>query len=314
MDLRRRYFVNNPDTNNDIEVLMETVLGQSQPLFSVIMPVYNQRDIIRRNVQAVLDNTSGSEFELIIILDACSDDTEDQIRGLDLDRSLLVRVLVLKSRVPMFETACDNLGFFCARGRYLIEVQADIEITERGYNQRLLAPMLTVPAMIGISGRCCHCWAPTSEADFIGVVAKRIILSHNELTNVLQTAQDEMSHVPRNAFFIGETANRGPLMFDAVKLRQVGYLDERNFFLEDSDHDLFKRAYIQRGFLCGYVPIGFNSPVADGSTRKPRDAINQQVWTQKRAQYERKQGFLFRAPNPPKRAIRPYLTDKGAGV
>ena len=298
MDLRHRYFVNNPDTNNDIEVLMETVLGQSQPLFSVIMPVYNQRDIIRRNVQAVLDNTSDAEFELIIILDACSDDTEDQIRGLDLDRPLLVRVLVLKSRVPMFETACDNLGFFCARGRYLIEVQADIEITERGYNQRLLAPMLTVPAMIGISGRCCHCWAPTSNADRVGRIQ----------------GNEDMSHVPRNAFFIGETANRGPLMFDAVKLRQVGYLDERNFFLEDSDHDLFKRAYIQRGFLCGYVPIGFNSPVADGSTRKPRDAINQQVWTQKRAQYERKQGFLFRAPNPPKRAIRPYLTDKRVGV
>ena len=53
-------------------------------------------------------------------------------------------------------------------------------------------------------------------------------------------------------------------------------MDEKNFFLNDSDTDLFARAYYQKNYICGYVPIDVISKLVDGSTRKPRDKINQE--------------------------------------
>jgi len=44
-------------------------------------------------------------------------------------------------------------------------------------------------------------------------------------------------------------------------------LDEENYFLDDSDHDLMARAFLEKGYLCGYVPIEFSAPLYVGSTR-----------------------------------------------
>ncbi len=44
-------------------------------------------------------------------------------------------------------------------------------------------------------------------------------------------------------------------------------MDEENYFLDDSDHDLMARAYLEKKYICGYVPIDFKAPLCDGSTR-----------------------------------------------
>jgi len=64
------------------------------------------------------------------------------------------------------------------------------------------------------------------------------------------------------------TCNRGPLVLDRDKLKCMKYMDEQNYFLDGSDHDLFARAYSEKGWKCGYIPIEFKSPLVDGSTRK----------------------------------------------
>ena len=60
-------------------------------------------------------------------------------------------------------------------------------------------------------------------------------------------------------------------------LEQLNYLDDFNFPLENSDHDLFARAWHFHKWICGYVPIEFDSPLEHGSTRKPRDKLNTEV-------------------------------------
>ena len=45
-------------------------------------------------------------------------------------------------------------------------------------------------------------------------------------------------------------------------------MDEENYFLDNSDHDLMARAFLEKKYICGYVPIDFNAPLCDGSTRK----------------------------------------------
>jgi hypothetical protein len=179
-----------------------------------------------------------------------------------------VGLLVFRSTLPLFETAADNLGFFCARGEYVLEIQADMRMTEHGYNMRLLKPFENREwgsRMLGISGRCGHG------------------LTHGEAVGRAGTLIE--APLPpgtrRDVFYVTETCNRGPLLLHRGKLVEMGFLDERHFFLDNSDHDLFARAFMERGYMCGYVPIDFESPLREGSTRKPRDPLNQQYYDQR---------------------------------
>jgi hypothetical protein len=52
-----------------------------------------------------------------------------------------------------------------------------------------------------------------------------------------------------------------------AKLEELNFLNETDFYLDNSDHDLMARAFLEKQYMCGYVPIEFNSPLKDGSTR-----------------------------------------------
>jgi hypothetical protein len=52
----------------------------------------------------------------------------------------------------------------------------------------------------------------------------------------------------------------------------LGYLDEQQFVLEYDEHDLFYRAWTQKGWRTAFFPIEVYSPLAWGSTRKARPA------------------------------------------
>jgi hypothetical protein len=205
---------------------------------------------------------------------------------------LLISILTISSDIPLFETCCDNIGFVCSRGRYLLEIQADMEIQEMGYNMKLLKPFRTVMNVIGVSGRCCHGLTTRECIGKVGYLMDRSLLDEVDV----------------NAFYTGETCIRGPLLLDANKLQQMGYLDEQNYFLDDSDHDLFVRAFVQNGWICGYIPIEVISIVENGSTRKPRNELNEFYYNKYKME-KTGNGFLktYLDSKPPSRYIRKLM-------
>jgi hypothetical protein len=282
VDSAERYtsnvFINTPPNRTNIEVVRDTCISDELPFFSIIVPVYNQERIIINNLNSIIENTTDKRFELIIIIDACSDATEARIREWSTQSSLLVRLLVLKSTAPLFETSADNLGFYHSRGEYFLEIQADMCITEHGYNMKLLQPFLMDPTILGISGRCCHSF---SQKVGYGKLGSTVLRTKAELG------------LDDTCYYICNTCNRGPLLLNGAKLKELGYLDEVNYFLDDSEHDLFARAYLQKGWICGYVPVDVTSPLEDGSTRKPRDSINRNAYNERVATTQRGiNGFL----------------------
>jgi hypothetical protein len=50
----------------------------------------------------------------------------------------------------------------------------------------------------------------------------------------------------------------------------LGYLNEQQFVLENDEHDLFYRAWTQKGWRTAFYPVEVYSPLAWGSTRKAR--------------------------------------------
>jgi glycosyltransferase involved in cell wall biosynthesis len=269
--LNNRYktinFVNHPNYKHSIEIVINKTFLKEKPFFSIVTPVYNQENIIIQHFKSILDNTTEKYYEIIYILDSCSDNTESNlinfINKMDEEEyPLLIKIVVLKSNIPLFETSADNLGFICSEGEYILEIQADMTMTQPGYNMKLLKPFTLREDIIGISGRCCHSFDETNGIGKLG----------------LDIMKQLLPNIDQNAYYIGETCNRGPLLLHNSKLKELGYLDEVNYFLDNSDHDLFARAYFLKNWICGYVPIEFCSPLENGSTRKPRDPTNEKYY------------------------------------
>ena len=280
---KAKVLVNEPEGESDLHVLRNTLLRTDAPVLSIIMPIFNQAEIIEQNLSSVVNMTTGTLYELILVIDRCSDDTEAIVMKWvnEVSHPLITRMLVIRSDLPLFETAADNIGFLCARGEYCLELQADMEMTQRGYNEALLEPFQKVPDVIAVSGRCCHSFDITQGIGKLG--------------HLVETPLSELSHIDPNLFYISQTVNRGPLLLHRQKLKELGYLDERNFFQEYCDHDLFCRALVQKGWICGYRPMEFISLIKDGSMRKSRDALNQEVYERKKAATkDSRDGFFWK--------------------
>lgn len=225
-------------------------------IYSVIVPVFNQDKIIVENIKSIIDNTVGN-FEIILILDYCFDNTVQNVMGFfekyeNTTQNFIQVSIVINNEKPLFETKCDNIGFKLAEGTYCLEIQADMTMTEYGYNTQLTKPFLILDNVIAVSGRCAH---NLFNEDGIG-----------KLGRLVETPISSLN-VCRDKFYVYETCNRGPLLIDRKKLQELNYLDEENYFLDESDHDLMARAYLEKKYICGYVPIDFYSPLELGNTR-----------------------------------------------
>lgn len=128
---------------------------KSQVEVSVILPVYNQAGPIQEVIRRVT-SCLGSKFELIIIDDASTDSTIDQILESLHELSKvtnLVSARIFKNSFSRFETYCDNFGVNTATGRYCLEIQADMLIFDINFDMRLITALESNPDLALLSGR-----------------------------------------------------------------------------------------------------------------------------------------------------------------
>lgn len=255
---------------------------ENTPTFSVVMPIHNQAKIIRRVLNSVADMTLGF-YELILILDGCTDDTRERVlEWVDLLNvpNYLVRIHILENPMGIFETSCDNQGFVLSRGEYIVEVQADMVILTFGYNILLASPLVQYRDLIAVSGRCCHGVNKTPGGINAGKLGETVSRTHLMLQDFEGFGKIVLSH----------TVNRGPLVLRRSMLEELGFLDEAHYVLGDDEHDLFARAWVQKQWRCGFVPVEVYSPLEWGSTRKERP-LEIQIYLNQR-QKNAEQGFL----------------------
>ena len=252
------------------------------PTFSVVMPIHNQERIIQRVLSSVADMTLGY-YELILILDGCTDGTLDRvIEWVELLKipNYLVRIHILENPAGIFETSCDNQGFVLSRGDYIVEVQADMVILTFGYNILLASPLVQYRDLIAISGRCCHGINNMPGGIHVGKLGETVSRPHLMLQDFEGFGKVVLSH----------TVNRGPLVLRRSMLEALGFLDEAHYVLGDDEHDLFARAWVQKQWRCGFVPVEVYSPLEWGSTRKERPP-NVQAYLEQREK-NTEQGFF----------------------
>lgn len=254
----------------------------SKPKVSVIIPVFNQDRIIF----TMLDGLIGSlttDYELIIIDDASTDNSKEIIS--DYLKYKNITHIFVSTTVPIFETACDNLGFFLASGFYLLEVQSDIIINDKGFDKRMIAA-LDNNKFCSVSGRSCHSWfdllnknkkiinilkfySPLSLILFgtgaVGYVGKK--LYNSEITKGVM--HGDVYHADTNC--------RGPWLTSKSLLNEIGPFNTNNFFLGFDDHDFNLRGS-KLGYRAGFTPVLQTCDRNNSSSFKEKEGVNQKVY------------------------------------
>ena len=93
----------------------------NRPTVSVIIPTYNRAAMIGRAIESVLHQTHH-DFELIVVDDASTDDTEAVIRSYPDSR-----ILYLRHSENRGGSAARNTGIEAARGQYIAFLDSDDE-------------------------------------------------------------------------------------------------------------------------------------------------------------------------------------------
>jgi glycosyltransferase involved in cell wall biosynthesis len=225
---------------------------------SLVMPVYNQQNIISNVMNSILTNISNNVKEMWIILDGCTDNSESIIlSNLINKRNDLSVNLVYTDNVN--EVIACNIGFKSSKCDYVLNCQDDMVINEYHFDERLLKPFSAVENLLGVTGRN----------------AQNETIIDNELKCFNVAGRDVRSL--RNLFAIRDVIVRGPILLDHSKLAELGYLDEAFAPIDSDDKDLSFRAY-KKGYAVGSYTIDYSSELMWGTTRKNKES--ESIWAQ----------------------------------
>lgn len=215
---------------------------------AIILPVHDQQEIIGNVIDGILKNISNNVVEMWIILDGCTDNSEDIILRTLINKKDSLDVKIVYANNVNEVIAC-NIGFKSSNCNFLLNIQDDMIIQEKDFDLRLLKPFSVVDNLLGVTGR--------------NAQDERIKNGTLECFNVAGKDTNTL----RDIFSIRDVIVRGPILFKKSVLDLLGYLDEEFAPLDSDDKDLSFRAYKQ-GFLVGSYVIDYESKLGWGTTRK----------------------------------------------
>ncbi len=139
------------------ELVYHATLNAAEPRFTIVMPTFNHESNVGDSLAAAVAAAS-LPFDCVVVDDGSEDGTVDRLTSFFESRrsSLVTRATIIRNPVPVYETACDNLGFTLAETEVVVEVQADIQIREPAFDALFLRAAAVSPTRSAISGRCGH--------------------------------------------------------------------------------------------------------------------------------------------------------------
>lgn len=113
------------------------------PNVSVILPTYNRAHLIKGSLQSVLDQ-SYRDFEVIVVDDGSTDNTEEVIRGFKDNRIRYIRCNNNRGA-----SAARNTGLQACRGKYVAFIDSD-DIWKKDKLKKQVDVFLSSPAEVGV--------------------------------------------------------------------------------------------------------------------------------------------------------------------
>lgn len=238
--------------------------------FTICLTIFNSGHQLRRVLDGIHKNTIG-DYELNCCLDSCTDDSEKVLLDWACDNSKFINVFYGDQ---LFETRANNLCLKNANTDYAIIIQDDQEITEPGWNIRLLSPFSAFDDVFAVSGRGAHNFRYNERSRFTDPNFEDD--NWSDLLPAIDHVYKGDGKSSRDEFYIRDSVYRGPLAIDLADLKMLGYFDE-SFIQDCDDHSLNLKMKKVLGKKVGYYAMDWNE--LSGSTRD--ESGQSKVWVKK---------------------------------
>ena len=230
-------------------------------MHSIILTVHNKDWLLEKVLEGIYYNTR-TPYELIIVLDGCTDNSERVVWDTLLSTPVEWKLL---HAPDVFETKANNIGIKAAKGDKIIIIQDDMIVTEKDWNIRMEKPFKAFDDVFAVTANTAHNWVFNSNSKHLGM--------ENDLDNCWCDILDHVDHankqqiIPKDIFAVRCSVNRGPLMIDHEDLKKLNYFDEAFAPQDMDDHDLCYRAFKELGKVVGAYLIDYQSDNSWGGTR-----------------------------------------------
>ncbi len=96
----------------------------SKSLISIVVPLYREEENVPLLVAEVAEKLNGHDYELILVDDGSDDGT---VAAAKKERQHDERVVLVQLRRNFGQTAAMSAGFECARGKYIVYMDGDLQ-------------------------------------------------------------------------------------------------------------------------------------------------------------------------------------------
>lgn len=223
-------------------------------MVSLILTVHN-KDFLLQSVLDGIKNNTSLPYELIIVLDGCSDSSKAISEKFSDSRA---KIKIIETP-DVFETKANNSGLKLASSEFVCVIQDDMVIKEPGWDSRMLSPFFKFGDVFAVTANCAHNWEinPSPSSNNSGWSD---LLFHCDHAN--------RKTVSRDTFAVRQCVNRGPLLINHSDLIKMNYFDESFSPQDMDDHDLCFRMREKLGKSVGCYWIDYESDSFWGGTRE----------------------------------------------
>lgn len=226
---------------------------KSKPLVSIIIPTKDQLTLVAQCLQSIIEKTTYSNYELVIVDTGSSDIAVWQLYEKTKKQLPNTKIVNYKNKFN-FSSAC-NVGAKNAKGEQLLFLNNDTEVISNSW----LQDMLGYAEQQGIGAVGCKLYYPNSKLQHAGIILG--VGGRNGTPGIaghfFPAFEDEPPQDPAQQLYIGGTRNFAAVtaacvMVSKKKFNKVGGFDPK-FRIAFNDVDFCLKLFNQ-GWRNVYLP------------------------------------------------------------
>jgi glycosyltransferase involved in cell wall biosynthesis len=276
-------------------------------MHSIILTVHNKDFILLQVLESIKKYTTKN-YELIVVLDGCSDASESILDNfIGENKNLKIKKIYTPD---VFETKANNAGLKEAVGDKVIIIQDDMIINEDDWNIRLQKPFDEFNDVFAVTASSTFNYRFNQSSKHIQLKPE-IDREIGDCWSDIFTYESHINRsqgLSRNIFAVRNNVCRGPLMIDHSDLVKLNYFDEIFEPQDQDDADLCYRAFKELGKVVGAYWIDYISDISWGGTRP--DGNNPASWLLKahhkntRIVFDRHRDIIFNENHDQNRVLK----------
>ena len=226
---------------------------------TIILTVHNKEKTICLILSNLLKYTSNLSNKLIIILDGCTDETEKKVKQFFALNKTFIDIEIIFTD-DIWETKANNIGLKKVQTEFATIVQDDMLILQNNWDKKLLHNFQKFN-IFAASGRAGHGFSlKKNKFKAVNVFGREYPFSSRGIIGrmigkLIAICKPYWLFKFFNFFALRLVVNRGPLVLEMSKLKELNFFDEEFAPFELDDVDLCCRAYKKFGLYSIANPI-----------------------------------------------------------